>query len=469
MWEDNRKRVRAYLDSVAPRYDGFLRRNAYHHKQTLRFHQSIVPPGKRVLCLGCTTGDALASVRPGFGVGVERSAEMVRIAREKYATRTELTFHDRDLEEFDTDEKFDFILFHFSVDYLPDLWPVFLKLRKWSYEHTKVLIVSHNPLWEFLLRFGARLGLRCPDGPRTFVTNFDLQYQLYLAGFDPYEKGYKVFLPKYVPGLSAALNRVVPRLPGLHHLCFMQYIVARPVLDAATAAQRGPYSCTVVIPCFNEEGNVAECVRRVPRLGRSTEILVVDDGSADRTAEIVNELAKSNPDLRLLSYRPNRGKGHAVKAGFEAARGDVVMILDADMTVMPEELDRFLQPIEEGKAEFVNGTRMLYPMEGGAMKLLNFWGNKLFGIIISLIIGQRNTDTLCGTKAMLKRDFAYVPMTDPSWGDFDLIFGAARLKLKTVEVPVHYLSRRAGESKMKAFKHGWKLLLVCWRGLRELY
>jgi glycosyltransferase involved in cell wall biosynthesis len=238
---------------------------------------------------------------------------------------------------------------------------------------------------------------------------------------------------------------------------------------AAGAERDQPLSCTVVIPCYNEEGNIEECVRRVPRMGRETEILVVDDGSQDRTAEIASRLEQTVAGVRLISYRPNRGKGHAVKVGFEAARGDVVMILDADMTVIPEELDRFFQPIQEGKAEFVNGTRMLYPMEGGAMKLLNFWGNKMFGILISLIIGQRNTDTLCGTKAMLRRDFAHVPMTDPSWGDFDLIFGAARLKLKTVEVPIHYRSRRAGESKMKAFRHGWKLLKVCWRGLRELY
>jgi glycosyltransferase involved in cell wall biosynthesis len=238
----------------------------------------------------------------------------------------------------------------------------------------------------------------------------------------------------------------------------VQYITAR------LAAPRAPLSCSVVVPCHDEEDSIAECVRRVPRIGRETEIVVVDDGSRDGTRQRVRALLAQDPRVRLITFDTNQGKAIAVRAGFEAARGDVLMILDADMAVPPEELPKFMAPIQAGTADFVNGSRLVYPMHGQAMRVANFLGNKAFCFLVSWILRQRVSDTLCGTKAVLRSD--YLRMPEPSrerWGDFNLLFGAGRLKLRILEIPVHYHERRAGASKMRAMREVWRFLQACWR------
>lgn len=229
------------------------------------------------------------------------------------------------------------------------------------------------------------------------------------------------------------------------------------------------YSVSVVIPCYNEEGNIENCIKRVPKLGSKTEIIVVDDGSKDLTASIVKKLQKKYPNLKLISYSPNRGKGFAVSKGLDASENDILIILDADMTVIPEEMPNVIKPFEEGKAEFTSGTRFFYKMEEGAMKRLNNIGNQLVSFMFSLALGQKITDSLCGTKALFRKDYKQIGIdqNDP-WGDFSLIFGAAKQGLKILEVPVHYKRRVAGQSKMNVLKHGVKLLQV-WFNLYQSY
>ncbi|HIE44010.1 MAG TPA: glycosyltransferase family 2 protein, partial [Candidatus Omnitrophica bacterium] len=176
-------------------------------------------------------------------------------------------------------------------------------------------------------------------------------------------------------------------------------------------------SCSVVIPCHNEAENIEECVKRVPQMGKWTEIVVVDDGSTDGTSSIVEKLMAENENLRLISYSENKGKGFAVKNGFDEARGDVVMILDADMAVEPEVLPHFFEPIARGEADAVNGTRMLLPMERGAMSRFHYFGNVIFSLIFSHLLGQRITDTLCGTKALRRKDYKKIRMGRCPWGD----------------------------------------------------
>lgn len=221
------------------------------------------------------------------------------------------------------------------------------------------------------------------------------------------------------------------------------------------------YSVSVIIPCFNEEGNIESCIKRVPKLGKKTEIIVVDDGSKDTTVEIVKKLKKKYSNLRLISYKPNKGKGHAVRVGLDAGRGEILAILDADMAVPPEELNKFIKPLKEGKAQFANGTRFIYKMEDGAMGKINYIGNKIMGLMFTLALGQKITDSLCGTKVIFRKDYKKIGIhkEDP-WGDFSLLFGAARLGLKIDEVGVHYKKRVAGKSKMKVLEHGIKLMKV---------
>jgi glycosyltransferase involved in cell wall biosynthesis len=195
----------------------------------------------------------------------------------------------------------------------------------------------------------------------------------------------------------------------------------------------------------------------------------VDDGSTDGTKSKVKAILEMDPRVRLVVLQKNQGKAAAVRAGFAAALGDVLMILDADMAVAPEELPKFLIPLQEGTTDFVNGTRLIYPMHGKAMKVANFLGNKGFCLLASKVLRQRVSDTLCGTKAFFRRDYDRMPIGGKErWGDFDFLFGAARLKLRILELPVHYTERRAGKSKMRVLVDGWHFLRACFFGWRML-
>jgi asparagine synthase (glutamine-hydrolysing) len=246
-------------------------------------------------------------------------------------------------------------------------------------------------------------------------------------------------------GGSEALPRGIPRGEG-----------------EATMVNR-PLSCSVIIPCFNEEDNIRTCIEAVPYMGKWTEIVVVDDGSTDETARRARELAKEYGTLKIISYQENRGKAQAVKEGFDHAAGDVLMILDADMAVPPEELPLFFEALSRRQGIVVNGTRMVYPMEAGAMGRFRFLGNRFFSLVLTWITKQKVTDTLCGTKALLQRDYSKIKIGQSSWGDFDILLGAAAAGLEIVEVPVHYRRRKAGASKMRVLRDGVSLSLFCLR------
>jgi SAM-dependent methyltransferase len=444
------------FDEIADCCERFQKYHPYYHATRHRFITSMIPTGRRVLDFGCGFGDLLSAVKPSYGLGVDTSEHMLARARQRHP---HLTFLRQDLVEKGLDESFDYV-----VDYLSDVGCYLDALRELCHENTRLVCVNFNPLWSWFILTSSRLGWRSPDMPeRNFLTLLDLRNLMQVHGFEVVDDGLRILLPKRVPVISACLNAVVPRLPIARHLCLQQYHVARLAIP-----RDRPMSCSVVIPCYNEEGNIRECIARVPQMGMRTEIVVVDDGSCDQTHAIVEEVAEHDPRVRLLRQPHNRGKGLAVRAGFDAATGDVMMILDADMTVAPEELVKFFSVLREGRAEFVNGTRMVYPMEDQAMRMLNFLGNKLFGITLSLIVSQRNTDVLCGTKAFLRRDYAAFELKGRSWGDFDLLFAAARLRLKVVEMPIHYEERAKGTSKMRPFRHGWELLKNCYVGLKEV-
>lgn len=237
---------------------------------------------------------------------------------------------------------------------------------------------------------------------------------------------------------------------------------ARPVQE------RRRYSYSIVIPCYNEEGNIAECVERIPDLQREYEIIVVNDGSTDRTAAVVRSLMASHPHLKLVDYGKNRGKGYATRAGLNAATKEVLMILDADMAVRPEDLPLFMEPFEMSDAAFVNGTRMIHPFTREAMGPVHVFGNRMFASLLAMLLNHPLTDTLCGTKCLFRKDYQFFDLRDPDWPDFDMLFEAARMNLKIVELPIRYQPRLAGVSKMKTFQHGLLMLLGAFRGYLKL-
>jgi glycosyltransferase involved in cell wall biosynthesis len=253
----------------------------------------------------------------------------------------------------------------------------------------------------------------------------------------------------------------------------MNFLVARPSPGFHTRPT--PMSVSVVIPAKNERGNVRAAIRRTPMMGTRTEIIFVEGGSGDGTREEIERAIVDEPSPCALRFVPQtgKGKGDAVRAGFAAATGDVLMILDADLTVAPEDLPRFHLAMSERRGEFVNGCRLVYPMEDQAMRHLNLAANKLFGSAFSFVLDQRIKDTLCGTKVLKRVDYERIAANrhvfgglDP-FGDFDLLFGAARLGLKLVEMPVRYYARTYGETQIQRFRHGALLAGMLAKGIRH--
>lgn len=357
----------------------------------------------------------------------------------------------------------DYVVLTNMLDYIYDISDFLENLRNCIDDQTLLIITTSNPLWAPILRLASNLDQRIPDSPRNFITNKDIRNVLQAEEFDVVQEGLFLPIPRKIPLFANALNLLIPEMPFMRYLSSVQYILARH------RQTRPALSCSVIIPCHNEEGNIEECIRRVPNMGTQTEIIVVDDGSTDTTRQRVLDAMKRHPEVRLFATNQNQGKANAVRAGFENAKCDVVMILDADMTVAPEDLPKFLRPMQSGLADFVNGTRLVYPMVGYAMRMINFLGNKAFCFLVSWVLRQRVSDTLCGTKALFRRHVAMINHEQKErWGDFELLFGAARLKLRILEIPVHYQERRLGASKMRVFYDGCLFLITCLHGWKML-
>ena len=451
------KDFRSY--AVSKNLDYWRDKNWFFHKSLTDIFKDFVPENQKVLQIGYGLGDILAEIYPQKGVSVDVDEEIVNLSSRRHPS---FSFYSKTPEEMSFGEKFNYVILPNSVDHFFDIQTVLEKAKKCLYKDGRLIITNTNPRWQLAFSVLEKFDLKRSEKDKNWLRLKDLANIVEISGLGIVDKGYRILVPYHVPFLTRWLNQLA-NIPGLAAFSTEQFIVARPLHK-----KRRKMTCTVVIPCFNEEENIEKCIKSVPKMGEYTEILVVDDGSLDNTSRVVKKLERKRKNLRLISYKPNRGKGWAVKRGMDEARGDVLMILDADMTVDPSELPRFFDIIASGQADFVNGTRLIYPMEEQAMRQLNLLGNLGFSWIFSWILSQHITDTLCGTKALLKTDYEKIHMSGKSWGDFDLLFGAAENNLKIVELPVHYKKRVAGESKMRAFKHGKVLAQKCVEGFWRL-
>ena len=473
--EQRRERTRNHLAKIAARRESWINRNRYYYELLNRLLRFLVEPQKDVLSVRCDIGNLLAAVHPSNGKGIDISNEIVEVAKQQNPSfNFAVAFPDKEefLEAFSPDEKFDYILFNDIGDTV-DVLQALRNLTPLCHRHTRVLVTTYNHLWEPLVTFAEWIGMKVPRTEQNWLSTADIRNLLKLAGFEALETHRVVLLPKYLPLLSGFLNRFCARLPFLNRLCMTQVIVARmtppPVLPEKL-------SVSVVIPCKNEKGNVEDAVRRIPQLGGRTEIIFCDDQSTDGTAEEVLRVQSRYPEKNIrLEQGPGVCKSRNVWTGFNAATGDVLIILDADLTTIPEELPYFIDVIVSGQAEFVNGSRLVYPVPKGAMNAANMLGNKFFSVAFTYLLGQRVKDTLCGTKVLWRSDWERIkPMLgnwgiEDRWGDYELLFGAAKLNLKILDLPVHYQERIYGSTKMtKVFRNGLVMLKMCWHGFLKL-
>jgi len=277
------------------------------------------------------------------------------------------------------------------------------------------------------------------------------------------KQGQEILWPLRTWLLDNVFNRFLVKLWPVKHLALTNFIVARPRPQAESGAQLP--SVSVIIPARNEAGNIAEIFSRTPHMGRWTELVFVEGHSRDNTYADIEAAMTAHPERRCQLLRQTGvGKGDAVRLGFARATGEMLMILDADLTVPPEDLPRFYEALRTGKGDFINGVRLVYPMEKQAMRFLNLLANKFFSLVFSWLLGQPIKDTLCGTKVLWKRDYeiiaanrAYFGDFDP-FGDFDLTFGAAKLNLKITDLPIRYRERTYGSTNIQRWKHGWLLM-----------
>ncbi|HAW50365.1 TPA: glycosyl transferase [bacterium] len=461
----------AYFDFIAPKRDIWRKKNRYYYQELEKLLKFIIPPNSSILEIGCGTGDFIKYLRPKRGVGIDFSPEMIRIAKEKYP---EYEFLIDDAENLHITEKFDYVILSDLVGYLDDVWQACRELQKVTKKETRIIITYWNYLWEPLLNLGSKLGLKMPQkGYQNWLTLEDIENLLNLNGYEVISKGYRLLFPKYIPIISFIFNRFLAKLPFLKNLCLIEYIIAK---EMTTKPDTKEYSCSIIIPTKNEVGNIEGIVKRTPMMGTLTELIFVDGNSTDGTCEKIKEMMEAYPDknIKLIHQGDGIGKADAVRKGFDATSCDILFILDGDLTVCPEDLPKFYISMSEGRGEFINGTRLVYPLEKDSMRFLNKLANKAFGILFSWLLEQRLTDTLCGTKVLFKKDYqkivdsrSFFGNFDP-FGDFDLLFGAAKLNLKIVEIPVRYKPRTYGDIKIKRFKHGLLLLKMSLIAFKKL-
>ncbi len=470
--QNYRKKRITHWDRVSIHKEAPKRIGAFYHRLLCHYYSFLIPQGLRVLELGCGHGDLLASLKPSLGVGIDFSGEMIRYASVKHP---KLFFVQADAYEIVFKEKFDIIIFSDLVNDLWDVQSILEKLRNICHSRTRLIINFYNNLWRIPLSVARWLGLGADFMEQNWFSPCDIFNLLELTGFEVIKHKPHILFPLPVPLLSNLANKYLANMIPFSWFALTNFVVARPKQIEKQVLSKEKHSISIIIPAKNEAGNIENIINRLPFLGKDTELVFIEGHSSDNTYEIIKSIITKFPERKCKLFRQTgKGKGDAVRLGFEKAEGDILMILDADMTVPPEDLSRFFEALISGKGEFINGVRLVYPLEEQSMRFLNIVGNKFFSLAFSWLLGQPVKDTLCGTKVIWKKDYKsiernrdYFGEFDP-FGDFDLLFGAAKLNLKIIEVPIRYRSRTYGETNINRWRHGWLLLKMVVFAARRL-
>ena len=468
--EENKK---AYFEKLAPGRKKPRGINAYYWNEITNYCDYFSHEDISVLEVGCGAGELLNGIRAKRKVGIDFSPAMIDVAREKFRT---IDFHVMEAEQLQLDEKFDLIILSNLIGYLDDIEEVFIQLHKVCHPHTKIIVTYYNYLWEPILKLGELIGLKKTTPLQNWLSLADINNLLYIAGFDVYRNTKRVLFPFKVPLLTSFLNSFLAKLPFFRFFSLNIYTFAKQLPTVSEAEYKEKYSVSIIIPARNESGNIENAILHLPKLGNHTEIIFIEGNSTDDTWAKIKKIAAkySNTHDIKIGQQTGKGKADAVRKGFGMATCDILMILDADLTVPPEDLPKFYDAIASGKGDFINGSRLVYPMNKGAMRFLNLLGNKFFSMAFTWLLEQKFKDTLCGTKVIFREDYYrlvknqhYFGNFDP-FGDYDLIFGAHKLNHKIVEIPIRYKERTYGSTNISRFKHGIILLRMCSFAARKI-
>jgi ubiquinone/menaquinone biosynthesis C-methylase UbiE len=455
-----RDKRRAHWDEIATKVKGSRSLGGYYHRWLEKTYAYLIPPNARVLEIGCGKGNLLAAAKPRFGVGVDFSAEMLKAAARAHP---QLNFVQADAHKLPLMGEFDFVIFS---DVLNDAWDVqnlFEQVARLTKPRTRLIVNTYSRLWQLPLEIARRMNLATPLLPQNWLTVEDIANLMELEKFEVIRQFSEIIFPLSLGPVGAFLNRYIAKIAPFKLFALTNFVIARPLISLRS--QDKPLGVSVIVPARNEAGNIPHIFEKTPEMGSGTEIIFVEGHSTDDTYDAIQREIEAHPERNSRLYRQEGiGKGDAVRLGFSKAQGDILIILDADLSVPPKDLSRFYQALVSGRGEFINGVRLVYPMEEKAMRYLNLLGNKFFSLAFTWLLGQPIKDTLCGTKAIAKSDYDliasrrdYFGEFDP-FGDFDLLFGAAFQNLKIVEMPIRYRQRIYGETNIDRWRHGWLLL-----------
>ncbi|MGB0414705.1 MAG: glycosyltransferase [Coraliomargarita sp.] len=422
-----------------------------------RIYCFIIPEGSQVLEVGCGSGELLKHLPNRSCAGIDLVQEQVDLAR-KNVPDAQFDCAAGEVARFD--RTYDYLLLSDTLNEAADAQQLLENLHKAATAETRLVLNIHNTLWRPFLGLGSLLGLKPKRPQQNWLSSHDLRNLLDLAGWEFVRSDARILVPHELLGLGTLFNKFIA--PFVPFACLSLFFVARP---KQAARPTDSLTVSVIIPARNEAGNIKAAIERTPQMGKSTEILFVEGNSQDETWDTIQACIEKYPDREIKAYQQTgKGKGDAMRLGYVKATGDIIMILDADLTVPPEDLPKFFEAIRQGQCDFVNGVRLVYPMEDEAMRFLNMCGNKFFSMLFSWLLSMPVKDTLCGTKVFSKAHYQQIEANrryfgdfDP-FGDFDLIFGAAKLNLKICDLPIRYQSRTYGEPQIDRWRDGMLLI-----------
>ena len=441
----------------------------YYYKLLKNVLVDLVEENNDVLCVRSDIGQYLDWVKPSYGVGIEKSEKLLEISRNIYP---KYNFYLENFEEFNFDHKFDYVLLINAINDIFDIDQCFQSCVLHCNKNTKLIINFYNYAWQPIVILWEFLGLKRKQIPQNWFNINELTNIVELNNLKIVRIYKNVLFPYHIPLFSFLLNSVISRLPWIDNLCLNRTLVLRNrsiPCNSKPSNSKPRSSISVVIPCKNEAGNIEEAVKRIPELEGNVEIIFCNDKSTDNTKSEILKVINSFPDKNIkLVEGPGICKAENVWKGFDSATCDIILILDGDLAVPPEEIEKFYNALDSGQGEFINGTRMVYPLRKDSMRLLNFFGNIVFAAVFSFILRQKISDTLCGTKALWRKDYLKMKKyigtwgIKDRWGDYELLFGAARLNLDILEIPVHYMERIYGTTKMKnRLANAWRMFRIC--------
>ena len=465
-------RYKEHFEDLALKRISDRKKHSYYWNSITRYCNYFSHEENAVLEIGCGTGELIHDIKGKRKVGIDFSSKMIEQASSRFQ---DVEFHVMAAEDIHLNEKFDLIIISNLIGFVDDVQSVFQQLHKVCHPRTKIIITYYNFLWEPLVKFAETIGIKTKTPDQNWLLQQDIHNLLSLSGFETYRTVRTMMFPFYIPLLSPFLNRFLVRMPLFRLFALNSFTFAKPIPVLNEQIEK-KYSVSIVIPARNEAGNIENAIKRLPKFGSRQEIIFIEGNSTDNTWEVIQDIQKKYATTHHIKITRQEGKGKndAVKKGFSIATGDIFMILDADLTMPPEELPKFYNAIATGQGDFIHGSRLVYEMESGAMRLLNLLGNKFFSFVFSWMLEQPVKDTLCGTKVIYKTDYQKLVSNrkffgdfDP-FGDFDLIFGAYKLNLRIIEIPIRYRERTYGSTNISRFRNGMVLLKMCFFAARKI-